>query len=365
LAAISSIPADHPRAPELVEAASKLPESSPGYVTAAYHRFRLTLEMGRVQEVRRDLDLFLSKPDRKMPPDSRNSFLELRFRLLASFDELLKYAPREPIDMNFYGARQGSDKYLDDDALSAFNTGLPLSLLEEAIKRPALPPPVRQELALSAWCRAILIGEDATAARLGEKVKEHWPELREEVARYEAEKDPPSRQFSFVFVLLRHPGIVPYLRGSLHRETPIGRIDKFRENWWCELGRGGAMHRAVYGRREHLRYLRQNSPVDELTKEIPPNLPFLSAAEREAARTELARLKAIPPAPDLLCEEALKWASAHPNDPRAPQALHLAVRATRYGCEGDRTTEFSRRAYRFLHRNYPSSQWTKATPYWY
>jgi hypothetical protein len=33
------------------------------------------------------------------------------------------------------------------------------------------------------------------------------------------------------------------------------------------------------------------------------------------------------------------WDWERPNDPRVPEALHLAVRATRYGCTDDETSQ--------------------------
>jgi hypothetical protein len=53
------------------------------------------------------------------------------------------------------------------------------------------------------------------------------------------------------------------------------------------------------------------------------------------------------------------------DDPRAPEALHLAVRATRYGCKDEKTGSFSKQAYDALHKKYPKSTWAQKTKYWY
>jgi len=52
-------------------------------------------------------------------------------------------------------------------------------------------------------------------------------------------------------------------------------------------------------------------------------------------------------------------------DPRVPEALHLAVRSTRYGCTDDNTTKFSKQAFQLLHKNYPKSEWAAKTKYWF
>jgi len=61
----------------------------------------------------------------------------------------------------------------------------------------------------------------------------------------------------------------------------------------------------------------------------------------------------------------LEWANANPNDQRVPEALHLAVRATRYGGSDKKTGSWSKSAFEMLHQKYPHSEWTKKTPYWF
>ena len=71
------------------------------------------------------------------------------------------------------------------------------------------------------------------------------------------------------------------------------------------------------------------------------------------------------PGPNALAAEAVRLAKALPKDPRVPEILHLAVRATRYGCRDRATTDHSRRAFRHLHRHYPGHEFTKKTKYHY
>jgi hypothetical protein len=92
---------------------------------------------------------------------------------------------------------------------------------------------------------------------------------------------------------------------------------------------------------------------------------FLSEAEKTAARKEHAKLSSLGAAPNYLCRQVIEWAQGHPTDPRAPEALYLAVRTTRYGCTNKETGRWSKAAYDFLHKHYPSSTWAKKTPYWF
>jgi hypothetical protein len=45
-----------------------------------------------------------------------------------------------------------------------------------------------------------------------------------------------------------------------------------------------------------------------------------------------------------------------------PEALHLVVRATRYG---EMNTETSKAAYTLLHNRYRRNPWTSKTPLWF
>ena len=48
------------------------------------------------------------------------------------------------------------------------------------------------------------------------------------------------------------------------------------------------------------------------------------------------------------------------------KALHDIVRATRYGCRrAGYTGDISYEAFRRLHREFPDSEWTQRTPYWF
>jgi hypothetical protein len=82
----------------------------------------------------------------------------------------------------------------------------------------------------------------------------------------------------------------------------------------------------------------------------------------DAARAERQQLGRVGSAPRYLGTIVLRYAAKHPDDARVPEALHLAVRATRYG-EPDKNVSLN--AYNLLHRKYPASPWTKKTPFWY
>src|SRR6516164_2193621 len=98
------------------------------------------------------------------------------------------------------------------------------------------------------------------------------------------------------------------------------------------------------------------------TSRFATTAAFLTSGDRDRARNEVARLRQLPGAPAYLGAIILSWANAQPRDPRVPEALHLVVRATRYG---QKETETSKAAYLFLHNRYRRNPWTSKTPLWF
>ena len=248
-----------------------------------------------------------------------------------------------------------------------FNTRFPLTILEQAAQSELIPPPIRKEIALAAWARAGLIDQPESQRRLIRLVKEQWPTLAADLDSLTAAVDPVERKRAFIYAVLRHPGIRPALRGSTHRATPIERIDNLRDNWWC--GMEGSLD-SLKSNREYqtLRDYQRRNPGKKLAafSQASADVPtFLSESETADAERQIQRLRTIETGPNYLSAQAIQWAKDAPNDPRVPEALHLAVRTTRYGCVDDETPGFSKAAFRLLHRRYPNSDWAKKTKYWY
>ncbi|PYS25155.1 MAG: hypothetical protein DMF72_02655 [Acidobacteria bacterium] len=107
------------------------------------------------------------------------------------------------------------------------------------------------------------------------------------------------------------------------------------------------------------------APYEENPKPQPVIAPQFLKATQTLAEKQYADLQALGTAPNFLCRVAIDWATKNPNDPRAPEALHLAVRATRYGCTDQETGKWSKAAFDLLHRKYPNTTWANATKYWF
>jgi hypothetical protein len=94
-------------------------------------------------------------------------------------------------------------------------------------------------------------------------------------------------------------------------------------------------------------------------------LEFLSTAQARAAQRELERLASLGAAPNYFSQQVIAWTQRAGSDPRVPKALHLAVKATRYGCTDADTAALSKAAFDLLHQRYPKSPWAQKTKYWY
>ena len=242
----------------------------------------------------------------KMSTSVRNQFRAERMRLARTFEELLRFAPRRPVATYSYDVELVNDNkdYLDGDAAEIFDTSLPLSYLKQASVSQLLPQSVRLQLQRVVFVRTLLLSDA-----------------------------PP---FDQVITLLKTPGMKRDVDPGYGRNTAqVDKIDYFRDNWWCS----------------------PNAPDIQ-------DLAFLSDADRKQVAAETEK-RSIATGPDWLAAQTIAFAQAHPEDPRVPEALALAVRSTRFGCTDSQTGEFSQRAFNLLHTGYPDSDWTKKTPYWF
>lgn len=342
----------------LLGASSVIEKDSPAYATVTYHRARLLLKLGREDEARSLLDAALEDETLALTLSDRNRLLALRVTGSRDLDELLRFSQMVPVEVGF---DDGTSLYAGGgDALEAYRDGRALfderaarilnrfftpRLLLQAIETGLLAPDLARQLAVAAWTRAVLLGEPSVAMELAPVLSRLEPALASELHAYRAAAAGDAREFAAAFSMLKFPGLSPLVEAELGRIEPIGAIDSFRHNWWCGWP----------------------SP-DGTEGELEPS--FLTSEEKEAARSMNERVSGLEPGPTHLGRQVLAWVRSHPNDERAPEALHLVVRSTRYGCryaEGDVTDfgEVSRGAFQELHRRYPKSSWAEKTKYWF
>jgi hypothetical protein len=256
----------------------------------------------------------------------------------------------------------------DADAAVVFNEMLPLLSWLQAMESPVLPAHLRLILSRAAWVRAVLLDKDENAMAVAASLKDRDPAANSYLSSYLNAKTRETRKFAAICAFLKYPGLRPYLPGGLGRTTPLEQIDDYRDNWWCAL-------KCLRATGENCAHDFPNYFVDATAMNTsqrtlyPGNKmtwpAFISPADRETAGNERKTLASLGPAPNYLSNYVVSYAKGKSPDPNLAEALHLAVRSTRYGCTDKETAKYSKSAYEVLHKKYPQSPWAKKTPYWF
>ena len=369
VATLSLIDGKHPQAAELIAEALKVKTSSPAFASARFHAIRFLMDAGKNTEARTLLDQTLKTERAHFDQSSLNLLLSQRLLLANTLSEFLADSTRVPaaLSWNDDGREVPADdldtseetkalkgkRFFDVDAAHAINEQLPLSVLKQAAQSDVLPPAARRDLTQATWLRAALLGDTNTADELTPLLTQLVPQASEVLNAYLSTAQPDEKKFAAIYAWLKMPGFEPVVDNGIGRQIPPYEQDSFRDNWWCS----SFFHAATA---EENREVIQFTAV---TTGSPP--PFLSPAEVQKAETEWKALGALGTAPNYISKQVIQWANSHPNDLRVPEALHLAVKTTRYSCADKDTARWSKAAFDLLHRKYPNNPWTKKTPYWF
>ncbi|MBX9666913.1 MAG: hypothetical protein K2X93_04805 [Candidatus Obscuribacterales bacterium] len=370
VATVNAINASSPYKDEVLQAASKIEQDSPAYLTLAYHRIRILKESGKTAEAIKLCQSLLSLPTSKLPPSSHNLIIEQYTPLVTTLSEFAKIAAPspaaivwdydiaeipEPVDQkktsDGYVIQQGR---LTPEAAEILNELAPLSTTSKLATDPVLPEKVRLNLAQAGWVRSILLKDDKAAMALSPVLRQLRPQLTDGLNTYEHSVSPNDKELAAYSVILHNPAMRPYVTSGLERETAFDKIDSYRDNWWCEQAPSAPV--SSYS---------PTAEEDGKKVKAKPTAAFLSKEDLQQGSKQFAGLKATGTAPNFLAQKILTLAKGSPADSRVPELLHIVVSATRYGCTNDSTTGFSKQAFQLLHSKYPSNPWTKKTKYWF
>ena len=361
VAALIKTEKNNPQNAELTNAADKIARGAAGFATIRYQQIRILLENGQRAAARQKLDQVFAGNLREFPVSAQNKFYSQRMILAANLDEFLKYAQRRASlfvwsdDGNEAGDALTDDKNLskwkdrtmfDQDSVAFFNEQMPLSVLRQAALSPQLPDYLKNFLITAIWTRAVILNNRAIE-------KEFAPRLPHS---YRLASSSDNREAAALITILRNPVIEPYVPVGFGRadEAPT-TIDSNRGNWWCveDATRKNGQDE-------------DSTHYDLYNFQYPPVYPdFLTAAQKAEGAREHRQILASGDSATFLTQRAIDFANRHPKNPQTPEILHLAVRATRYGCTDEKTSRLSKQAFDILHQNYSRSEWTKKTPYWF
>jgi hypothetical protein len=368
VAAMARSEGPQPKLEGLLSAAAAVDHSSPAFPSLAFHSVRLLIAHGRSAEARVMLDKTLANDRAQLTPSAINLLLGQRMMLAANLDEFLQAAPRKPAGLSDDNdgreipndesqtteMSKGAELFFASDSAAIFNQAMPVAILRDAARSSILAPNLRRDVAQAAFVRAAMLDDRETAMQSAATLAGIQPELRPFLTSYERAATPDARRFAAAFLSLKFPGLRPYVSTGIGRTTPMNEIDSYRDNYWCAEPPVSLSGPPSEG-------------VEETgkTKTKPVEAPEFLKASRGLAARQVAALQALGTAPNYLCRMAIEWTEKNPADPRSPEALHLAVRSTRYGCTDKETGRWSKAAYDLLHRRYPNTVWAKNTKYWF
>lgn len=364
VAALTNADGKQAKLDDLLAGAANVSHSSPAYPTVAYHSVRLLKEANRAAEARAMLDKILASERQILNASALNTFLGERMLSAQNLDEFLQNAPRVPAGYSDDNdgreipeepgeaekTAKDAKTLFDLDAATTFNKAMPVAIMKDAARSKMLPPNLKRDVAQAAFVRAAMLDDRESANQAAAVLEAELPQVKEFLAAYQKAVTPEARRFAAAFLTLKFPGLRPFVSAGVGRSTAANEVDSYRDNYWCQAPP------APFG----------GQPADdEQSKEKSFPVPDFLKASQTIATRQYAALQALGTGPNYLCRIAIEWAQKNPSDPRAPEALHLAVRSTRYGCTDKDTGRWSKAAYDLLHSRYPNTTWAKNTKYWF
>ncbi len=413
-------PDEAPGTTVLADAAGLDPQTPP-YLTALYHRVRLLNGTPDAATLRPVLDAALARTD--LTATARNLLLAERLQFATSLADFTASMLRQTQctqqtdgclgdAWGFGGTGPGlfaGDKGMGDDARylidrMAMSTRVALSGMA------SLPPPIRLDIALTSFARAVLLHDEATADVLAGSLGSLLPGMAADFAAIPKVRSGPDKLFAEYLVFAKIPG----LRADLLDYTrPEGNVGDYQGSWpnWVVLSEPDA-NAIPPGptRYDNAGYQVLDVPAGTDLgggrRRIPdavcdgmcgaggfvPRMPaFLAdtaakaAAERrylpppgkygdagvlpldraEAFPSDVkepVKAQAAPPGASYVWESILDYVTKHPQDPRAPEALQWLIHIGHYGQSHDHS---GKRAFMLLHGRYPNSVWAKQNPFYY
>ena len=368
---LSKLNGKNATAQDFISEALKIKGGTSAFPSARYHTIRLMIEAGKLVDARTLLDQTLKAFRAQFNPSSLNLLLDQRMMLAPNLADFVGHLaripaalswnddgreiPAEPSDVSDETKALIGKPLYDFDAARVLNEQIPLSLLKEAAKDQSLPNHLRQDLAQAAWIRAVLLGDYKTADELVPILSSLIPTLSSALSDFSMTTQAEDKKFSALYTWLKFPGIEPVVDMGIGRDFPLNREDHYRDNWWCGAT-FGAPTEPVAGEEEE---------IISFTKSTLSTPAFLTDAQRQAGSQQWTRLRGLGAMPNYLSKQVIQWATKNPADKRVPEALHLVVNSTRWGCTDKETGRWSKAAFDLLHSKYPNTTWAKQTKYWF
>ena len=344
IAVLAKTQPSSPQVDEVLAAARKIPQTSPAFISAFYHRMRIEGARHNDKEVRESIDTLLHASPKDLQAVARESLLDLRLDSASNLDDAVRFIPRSSCEVTHSPDSDNCPKTLTDHG-ARFLNGLPLDTLNGLLERHAFPEEVSDKFARNVFMRAVVLERHDIAQPLAKQLFSNpnyqFPvpaeQIRNLLADYQSASATDEKQFAAVF-LLQHLYAFGYEIGA---EQP-----------WCASGVD------FHEQQQYYRWV----PGQTAAAGVPA---LLSPQQHKQVETEQASLEQADSQANYYAKSVLEFAAQRPDDPRVPEALSRAVKNTRMNCNNARTGALSKKAFDLLHSRYPDTVWAKNTKYWY
>ena len=263
---------------------------------------------------------------------------------------------------------------------------LPVKTLWALSADPAFGAQDRALFARAAWTRDYALVRRVDGENL-DTLYELNPEIKAIAEKVKADYPEISPRNQRLLTILRSPAhnILVSMPGGWQAEsikpesfTEIDGWNANDKNWWCPFEpdrQVGALRKQaddVTGMPEENGYVMKRladvydpavrAAVDQNRDALLKAHPMVKSLNWK----ELRALSRMESGPKRLTNAALRWARNARGDEAAAEALALAVRTTRYGCNWHGSHEkYSKVAQQMLVRKFNGTPWQQQTPYWF
>lgn len=326
-----------------------------GMTAARFHLSRLQIESGELAQARATIDQMLAKD---ISTSDKADLARLKVRCATNLEDLLKLSfvvpaavvsgwsaielPEDFEKIERTGKYSSREAMLLPESAAFFNSGLTLKSLGKLAASPQLKGKQKFDFAQAYFVRAYLLKDKQEMEKAFSLLKTLLPKDNAGVVSQMEKQTVGTDQWNFLaaYLILRNPGAKPVVTAGLPRREAFARIDDYSDNWWSDVS------------------------FDEKDDDKPFEVPAKALLE-PAAKPEIDKLKALGCAPNKLGSVVVEYATKYSSDKLVPEALHLAVKATRFGAKDDKTTKVSQAAFKLLHSRFKGNVWTQKTPYYY
>jgi hypothetical protein len=368
---------------QVLEAAARVPEGSPAYLTANYFVIDALIAQKKLAPARERIGKILARKD--LPPSARNLFLAQQMAVSKNVHEFVHSAimhppvvsknnfflpndwPKIEVQRSFYSDPATFDAPVAKD----LNRNLPLSGWMRLAGDATVPSYLRGRIVRSTWLRAHLLNRPGLARAISLDFARAFPRLSEQIKQCDLASSTDERRFVLACLVLKNFGMTPYVEGGVERHGEmIDQFDYYNANYWVPVPL--AEKKASKPGDDDYEYT-YPSVVQPGTNRIlqmmqtyysPGIKNLLSADDRKASDSETQTLLINSPA-RFLGDSVFAWAKAHPQDPRVPEMLYHVVKIPKWSATSDVASQYSHDAYMMLHSRYKTSKWAAKATCWY